>query len=136
MTFSHFQAHSSPLFKELKLLKLPDIVTSSNIIFTHDTLDKKSPTIFNDYFKHKQIKHRLFSLQTPLSIPNGSLEFPIYDNSGNKSTKFICVSEWNQIHRELSIKFFSKYLENSELLQMTKLKTVKQLIKTYFLDEY
>ena len=60
MTFSHFQAHSSPLFKELKLLKLPDIVTSSNIIFTHDTLNKKSPTIFNDYFKHKKKLNTVF----------------------------------------------------------------------------
>ena len=95
MTFSHFQSHSNPLFKELKLLKLPDIVTYSNIVFTHDTLNKKSPAIFNDYFIPKQIKHRQFSLQTPHSVPHGSLEFPIYEATGNKSTKFICVSEWN-----------------------------------------
>ena len=137
MTFSHFQAHTSPLFKQLKLLKLPDIISSNNIIFTHNTLNNQSPTIFKDFFKLKQIKHRQFSLNTQLSMPNGSLEIPVYETTaGNKSIKFICVTEWNQIHRELSIDNFPKYSENSFWLQMTNSKNLKYILKNHFINKY
>ena len=58
MSFSHFQDHADPIFKELKILKLPDIIKTSNIIFTHNTINNKSPITFKNYFKTKQTHHQ------------------------------------------------------------------------------
>ena len=58
ITFSHYLAHTSTLFKELKLLKLPDIISMNNILFTHCTLNNRSPAIFNNFFKFKDIIKR------------------------------------------------------------------------------
>ena len=61
---------------------------------------------------------------------------PILGSAGNKSIKFICVTEWNQIHRELSIDNFAKYSENSLWLQMTKSKNLKYILKNHFINKY
>ena len=104
MTFSHYLAHTSTLFKELKILKLTDIIRSYNILFTHSTLNNKSPIIFKKYFTFKMTAHRHFSQNTQFNIPKGSLEIPLYKTkSGQQSIKFICSTEWNQFHRQLSI---------------------------------
>ena len=40
-----FQEHASPLFITLDLSKLADVVKLSNLIFTHDTIKKKSTSV-------------------------------------------------------------------------------------------
>jgi hypothetical protein len=58
LSFAHFQEHASPLFKNLKLLKLTDIVKQNNIIFTHDTINGKTPPIFENYFIFNKTIHQ------------------------------------------------------------------------------
>ena len=93
MSFAHFKSHSSPLFKKLKILKLTDIVTQANILFTHNTINRKSPDIFNDYFIFKEVVHDNNTVNNPnsvYSLPIGSLELPCYNtNSGESSIKYI-----------------------------------------------
>ena len=137
MTFSHYLAHTSTLFKELKLLKLPDIISMSNILFTHSTINNRSPAIFNNFFKFKDINKRQISQHNKFSTLNGALEMPIYKtSSGLKSIQFICVVEWNQIHRKLSNENFLKYQENNFWLKLISNKTLKNLLKPNFLDNY
>jgi len=137
MTFSHYLAHTSTLFKELKLLKLPDIISMSNILFTHSTLNNRSPAIFNNFFKFKDINKRQISQHNKFSTLNGALEMPIYKtSSGLKSVQFICAVEWNQIHRELSNENFLKYQENNFWLKSISIKPLKNLLKPNFLDNY
>ena len=84
MTFSHYLANSSPLFKKLNLLKLNDIITLQNIIFTHNTLNNKSPAIFKNYFKKKTITHNhmtINNLNSKYSQPRGSLKIPKVNTS-------------------------------------------------------
>ena len=57
ISFAHFQAHSSPLFKNLSILKLTDLIKQSNILFTHNTINHKSPSIFDKYFQFKETNH-------------------------------------------------------------------------------
>ena len=138
--FSHYQAHSSPLFKNLKILKLTDIVKSNNVLFTHNTLNNKSPTTFNDYFKIKQIHHQHMTtnnLSSTYSIPKGSLEKPNYNTkSGKSSIKYICSDNWNSVLKELSIKFPEKYSSSENWLQSTKINSLRQLLKLHFLEQY
>ena len=112
LSFAHYQAHSDPLFKELKLLKLTDLVKMQNIIFTHNTLNENTPNVFKDYFKIKHSHHHhetINNINSSYSIPKGSLELPTGSNSINKSTKYICCKDWNFMLKELSNKFLEKY---------------------------
>ncbi len=137
MTFSHYLAHSSTLFKELKIIKLTDIIRSYNILFTHSTLNNKSPIVFKEYFTFKNTAHRQFRQNTQFNIPKGSLEIPLYKTkSGQHSIRFICSTEWNQFHRQLSYQHFEKYSENEHWLQNLSQNLLKQLLKNHFLESY
>ena len=43
LTFSDFQAHSDPLFKELKILKISQLVNLQNLVLVHEALNKSCP---------------------------------------------------------------------------------------------
>ena len=140
MTFSHYQAHTSHLFKQLYLLKLQDIIVMSNIIFTHKTLNNKTPVIFNDYFKIKTSLHQhntINNLNTIYSTPKGFLDIPKTNTtSGQKSIRCICSKDWNTILRELSLKNLDEYNKCELWLQTSKLQTVKRLLKENFIQNY
>jgi len=138
MTFSHHQAHTNNLFTDLNLLKLNDIVKLNNILFTHNTLNNKSPSVFNDFFTLKQTTHQHLNtnnINSAYSIPKGSLE--VHNcNLRNKSIKYICSDTWNTVHKELSTKYPNKYLTNEFWLKDAKTNTLKHLLKMHFLEQY
>jgi hypothetical protein len=57
ITFSRYDEHTSPLFKNLGLLKLFDIIKMSNLLFMHDFYTNRLPTVFNDFFFFISDKH-------------------------------------------------------------------------------
>ena len=140
ITFSDHLAHTNPLFRELNILKLSDIVTMHNIIFTHNTLNNKSPALFNKYFIVKSTNHRHPTTNNPDSTYSnlkGSLEMPKYSSkSGELSIRYICSSSWNLLLRDLSIKYPNKYISNDNWLKSTSSNVLKKLLKEYFLDKY
>jgi hypothetical protein len=50
ITFSKFDEHTSPLFKELKILKFPDLVTFHISIFMYKFHNNILPSIFESFF--------------------------------------------------------------------------------------
>ena len=140
ISFAHYQADSNPLFKNLKLLKLTDIVKYSNILFTHNTINNNSPRTFQDYFIFNEINHQhqtVNSLSSIYSIPAGSLKLPIYrSNSGLTSIKYICSSTWNSTLKNLSILNLEKYNQDPFWMNKTNIKTFKYILKQHFLDHY
>ena len=48
--FADFNAHSDPLFKDLRILKIHDNVKVQNCLFVHDSLNNKLPDCFKNYF--------------------------------------------------------------------------------------
>ena len=140
MTFSHYQAHTNPLFNTLKVLKLTDIVKLNNILFTHNTINNKSPKIFNNFFTLKQSTHQHLTtnnINSAHSIPKGSLDIPTYNTtSGKTSIKYICTIAWNNVLKELSIKHPDKYHSNQNWLKDIKISTFKNLLRGHFLEHY
>ena len=65
MSFSDFQAHTSTLFKQYKLLKLDDLISLNNILFVHDFLTRKLPKSFSTFFK-KLPKFTKYLLEMPV----------------------------------------------------------------------
>ena len=50
ITKSEFNAHTNPLVRELKILKLVDQITLLNCLFVHDYLNKRLPKSFDNTF--------------------------------------------------------------------------------------
>ena len=140
ISFANFRDNSSPLFKKLNLLKLIDIIKQSNILFTHNAINKKTPTVFKDYFTLNETEHQhdtINNLNSVYSVPVGSLQLPSYrTNSGKSSIRYICSSTWNSILKELSIKNFKKYNQDPFWINKTNVKTLKFVLKSHFLECY
>ena len=93
ITFSDFNAHSSPIFKDLKVLKLQDNVKIHNCLFVHDFLNNQLPDCFDNYFV---LLSDLRDIKTKAS-KLGCLFVPHYRTTkfGLKSLTPKCIDAWN-----------------------------------------
>ena len=140
VSFAQHREHSSPLFKELNLLKIVDIVKQSNILFTHNTINAKNPSIFKDFFIFDEQTHEhetVNALNSTYSIPTGSLILPTYrNNAGKSSIRYICCSTWNSILKDLSIVNIEKYIKDPFWINKTNINILKDILKKHFLENY
>ena len=138
ISFSHFEAHSGPLFKNMGLLKLPDIMKINNIIFVHSVLNNKAPAVFQNYFKFKLL-HEHNTIRNPnslYSVPKGSLELPKTNLLvGKKSIKYICANNWNTTLKELA-RIHPNLANNQNWFKDLSVFKLKHLLKNHFLDSY
>ena len=107
ITFSDLTDHTSPLFKELNVLKLMDIINMSNFLFVHNALNKKLPKVFEDYFKQIEIQTEYSTRNEPkssYSIPNGSVELPNIKNktTGKNNIQYQSSIIWNELLKTLT----------------------------------
>ena len=51
ISFSEFRAHTSPIFKQYKILKFQDHIVLENCLLIHDFIKNNLPQSFNNYFK-------------------------------------------------------------------------------------
>ena len=95
LTFSDFQAHSDPLFKELKILKISQLVNLRNLVLVHEALNKSCPrdiiNTFNlKYYNNSHITRgntsRLLAKPTCRTL-----------NFGLNSVTYQSISHWNEI---------------------------------------
>ena len=59
ISFSDFHASSSPIYKELKILRLKDFITLQNCLFVHDFFNNNLPLCFNDYYQSVKRAHSI-----------------------------------------------------------------------------
>ena len=118
----------------------PCIVRLNNIVFTHDTINAKTPPIFESYFIFNKTSHQhetVNSLNSIYSLPTGSLKLPAYrTESGKSSIRFICSSTWNTILKDISIKNINKYNKDHFWMNKTNIKTLKHILHKHFLEYY
>ena len=94
MTFNSFQAHSNPIFLELKILKFPDLVFLYTSLFMYDFHSNNLPISFKSYFTSVNQKH---SYNTRLSSKSSYSLPKIRTNYGKYNIKFSGVKVWNSI---------------------------------------
>ena len=99
LTFSDFNSHTNPLFIELELLKVRDIIRCQQLKLVYDFCRNMLPTILQDLFIFSADVHstnlELNSFRKRLlHIP--SIKTVTY---GNKSLKFHCADLWNATFR-------------------------------------
>ena len=101
ITFSDFDAHSSPIFKDLKVLKLMDNVKINNCLFVHDYLNNHLPSCYNNYFT------LLSDLQDTGTKARelGCLFVPKHRTTkfGLKSFTRKCIDQWNYFSSKFKI---------------------------------
>ena len=123
ITFSDFNAHSSPLFAAMQILKLEDQIFLQNCLFVHDVLTGKAPICFNDYFKRCDEVHSMNTKSATLGClfvcNSGTIQY------GINSITAKCVSDWNIITKSL----------NLDLLSLSRV-TLKTMLKNQCTDSY
>ena len=132
ISWSNFQAPSTPLFKELKVLKLRDL-TKMNNLFVHDVLNARAPVYFSDYFQLNTKQHSHDTINNPLSthsIPIGSLKLPnVKNEQGKKTIKYSLANTWNEFVKDIARSATYSHVATS-LKSMSRY-SFKHLIKNY-----
>jgi len=123
ISFLHFRINPNPTYKELKILKLKDLISLQNCLFVHDFFHKDLPSCFSTYFTPVSEIHS----RNTRSAQLGCLFIPEFltKRYGLNSITRKCIDKWN---------FFSKTFQcNLRTLTRTDL---KKRITSYFLDSY
>ena len=122
ITFAEsFYDHVTPIYKELKLLKLRDMVTLNNFLLIYDYFNKNLPISFNNFFYLASDVHS-HGTRTAVS---GQLFIPDSESVhyGCNSIKIASILSWNNFIKKFpSVDFFNfsrskfkKFIVNSFL---------------------
>ena len=118
ITFSDFDAHTSPLFAQLKLLKLRDHIKLQTLYFMHQFVTGKLPKIFDSFFTKTSDMHNVntrFATRSTFYVPK------IRTNYGKFNIRYNGPILWNEtderfkiltpysFKRELSLHFINFY---------------------------
>ena len=111
MIISHqtFLCHTIPIFKTLKLLRLPDIFKLRILTFVFESLNKLAPHFFHNYFSLNSSIHSYetrYSARGDIYVEKkNTLQF------GLRSMRYMGAKLWNDLPLEIrnsNSKFYSK----------------------------
>ena len=140
MNFSKAREHTSPIFKEMNLLKIGDTILLGNIVLTHKIINSKIPdnlvkflTLTNDCHDHATKSSSIGAV----SIPT------IHNNFGRNSIRYQCAVSWNLIIKELNSRKieYAKNIKNIDIddkqwIQHLNINSLKQIIMKNILLAY
>ncbi len=101
ITFSDFNAHTAPLFNDLKILRLREHIQLQHLLLVYDSIHNNLPLSFKDFFvvnNMNWVKTRAESqASTDLVLP------PNYNQIkyGRKSITHTSVSIWNRFAKHV-----------------------------------
>ena len=123
ISFSDFHADASPIYKELKILKLQDFISLQNSLFVHDFLKKKLPKCFDSYFRTLKEAYPIGTKNAKL----GCLFIPFVSTSryGLRSITRQSILSWNSLCKAL----------NCNLANFSR-SIAKNMITSHFFESY
>ena len=133
MSFADRYANADNLYKDLKILKLNDLILSNNILFVHKSLNGNSPAYFKNYFEEYTPIHTYNTTRNPrsaYSIPPGSVTVS-NDATARFSLKAKCGQSWNDF-----LKNVSNSTSQSERLKQINVLRFKSIVKAHLLGTY
>lgn len=122
--FAPPRSHSKPLFYELKVLTIFDIVKMLNVIFVHQVLNLKAPPHIISTFNFSHISHNFITRSKVIGLLKKCKINT--DSFGKYSLTFQCTTNWN---------FFQKYFYCQDL-STVNIHKLKSIISKYYLDSY
>ena len=108
MTFSKFHEHSSPIFKHLNIVKLPDLVFLNIAVFMYKFHNRRLPSVFDTFFTQVNKRHNystrsawnmfytLPKVKTNYGIFNIRLKGPKVWNSIGENLKTFSISKFKE----------------------------------------
>ena len=124
ITFSPSQSPSLPLFAELKILTIFDLVKYLNTLFVHQALNTKLPPQVCNTFNFTKPIHNLNTRGSSIGLLTqanvNTIHFGIW------SLKFQCVKNWN---------FFQNHFKSIDLASVSPQK-LKTLLYEYLINSY
>ena len=126
ISFSDFQAPSSPLFLRFKILSFFDLIKTLNISFIHKLLNNQLPPILNTTFDLKRSnQHNRGHLSR---VKSGLIKLPKVStvSFGNNSICYQSILSWNLIQNYI-------FIDDISNLTFGRL---NYLVKFYFLSSY
>ena len=118
ITFSHFQDHTSPLYRTLKIIKLFDVIFLHLAIFMHKFHHHLLPSVFDSFFTPINKVHKYntrLSSKMSYSLPKARTNYGIFNirfqgvkvwNSLDESTKLLSPP---QFKKKLKLDFIDNY---------------------------
>ena len=109
MTFFKFHEHSSPIFKHLNIVKLPDLFFLNVAVFLHKFHDRGLPFVFDTFFTQVNKRHNY----NTRSASNMFCTLPkVRTNYGIFSIRFKGPKVWNSISENLKTISISNFKES------------------------
>ena len=115
MSFKHFTSHSTPIFHELRILKLHDLLHLKLMSFVYESVHKISPICFHNFFRFLESVHQFGTRQSgkdDIFIPQKNTS-----QYGLRSIRYYGAKYWNKIpvtiRRSPSVKVFRQKLKIS-----------------------
>ena len=103
MTFSKFHEHSSPIFKRLNIVKLPDRVFLNIAVFMYKFHNTRLPAVFDTFFTQVNKRHNY----NTRSASNMFYTLPkVRTNYGIFNIRFKGPKVWNSISENLKTSLF------------------------------
>ena len=134
MTFSEFDSHTNPLFVDLKLLKVRDIINSQQLKLVYEFLHNTLPTDLQNFFVFNSDFHN-YKLN---SVYNKHLHIPQIKTAtyGNKSIKFHVARLWNNTLKKNGIAIDDKVKNNVAIDLIYNIHQFKRTLKKHYLYKY
>lgn len=128
ITSSDFNAPSSPLFLQLRLLSFFDFIKLQNIILIHQALNSKLPSPLIELLDLQSVTLNARNNDRPSRAKPGLLRLPRVStvSFGNHSIQYQSIQSWNVLQSYLPI-------EDISILSLNRL---KYFAKFYFLSSY
>ena len=99
ISFQHFNAPSTPIFSDLKILKLSDLFQLPLLSFVYDCINKISPPYFHSFFELVDSVHQYSTRQASKNniflIQKNTLQY------GLRSVRYYGAKCWNDIPVEI-----------------------------------
>ena len=137
LTFSDLRSHANPLYTELNILKVRDVIKLNQLKLTYEFHKKLLPDDISKLFNYCNTIHT-----TNLDL-NSSRKYCIFIptiqsvHSGNKSIKYYCAVLWNDFMTKK--KYVKKNSDHKDFIYIESVHQVhsfKRLIRNHFLNLY
>ena len=137
LTFSDFHAHTNDMFKDLKIIKVRDIIKMQQLKVVYDFLNNSLPFELMSLFIRSCDIHPNFDLN---SSRNNLLYIPRVNTTtyGIKSVRYHCAKLWNDFFKNGSIQVKDMQEKNS-MIHLNKIKSIhnfKNALKRHFIHQY
>ena len=136
MTFAPFNAHTNPIFQELELLKVQDVIKSQQLKLVFDFYQSCLPDDLMDLFKLTADVHTTNLVLN--SADKKLLHLPSFKTMtyGKKSIRYQCPKIWNYTFKNGTIQIHSDRSKDIELDSIETNKSFKKALKDHYLYTY